>query len=337
MIRCNWHSCTKTTELRPPSLSDVAEVDLTLRFDGPAFDAGRISVRDLAPALLALGEIFHEVNEVANPDGEPIALDITATERGSFDVSLILANPEFVDQAVRLLSSTPMLALATVITFVTGLAAFIKWVRGKQIVATEPGVEPGYTRVTLDNGDTLEIPSEVVALYRKISIRKNLAQLVHPLSREGVEKVELRQMDQEEPVLVVEKADYEPFSDVPPVTESILNSVTRTTLLKIVSPILEGSYQWRFSEGDSTFTAPIHDEAFLERVQSGEEAFRNGDFLVCQVRLVQSVTAEGALRSRHEIERVDRHVPAIQVIEESFPGLGDPGSRPNPPALPSGE
>ena len=47
---------------------------------GPALRDNRMEVRELAPALLALGDLVREANVVANPDQPPVSLQIRATE-----------------------------------------------------------------------------------------------------------------------------------------------------------------------------------------------------------------------------------------------------------------
>jgi len=62
-----------------------------------------MDVGDLAPALLALGEIFHEANALRYPDGAPVRLEIRAFNTGSFDVALSLdADRDQVPESVQL-------------------------------------------------------------------------------------------------------------------------------------------------------------------------------------------------------------------------------------------
>lgn len=60
----------------------MAETTFGVNYDGPALDDGRMPVRDLAPALLALGELFREASAELYPDLPPPALDVKATEKG---------------------------------------------------------------------------------------------------------------------------------------------------------------------------------------------------------------------------------------------------------------
>lgn len=67
----------------------AAETGFSVVVDGPTLADGQMSVRDLAPALLALGELFAEASVIAYPAREPVALNIKATDKGSFDANLI--------------------------------------------------------------------------------------------------------------------------------------------------------------------------------------------------------------------------------------------------------
>ena len=46
----------------------MAEIEFHIAYDGPALVDGRMDVRDLAPALIALGELFQEANGMINPN-----------------------------------------------------------------------------------------------------------------------------------------------------------------------------------------------------------------------------------------------------------------------------
>lgn len=89
----------------------VAQTGFSVVYDGPAVAGGEMPVRDLAPALLALGDLFTEASTVLYPKLEPAGLNIKATEKGSFDVSLILHGEAIWDQIVKLFTSPDANAL----------------------------------------------------------------------------------------------------------------------------------------------------------------------------------------------------------------------------------
>src|SRR5688572_17376787 len=118
----------------------MAETAFGVTYDGPALVTGRMPVRELAPALLALGDVFAEASLVAYPDRPPVALDIKATEEGSFVVQLILETPDEVwDQVVDIFGSDAVSALVNLKELVIGsgfgLFWLIKRLKGRRIEA----------------------------------------------------------------------------------------------------------------------------------------------------------------------------------------------------------
>jgi hypothetical protein len=75
--------------------------DFSLTYEGPALEDGRMEVHDLAPALLALGDMFQDANTVIDPDGPAIALQIRDFHEGSFEILLALADAEPLSAANR--------------------------------------------------------------------------------------------------------------------------------------------------------------------------------------------------------------------------------------------
>src|SRR4051812_44184432 len=107
----------------------MAEARFSVSYDGPALADGRMPVRDLAPALLALGDVFGEASQVLFPDQEPVALDIRATGEGSFAVYLAVHGPDLWDQIVQFFTSHGVTAIDTMMDYIvggSGLFYFIK-------------------------------------------------------------------------------------------------------------------------------------------------------------------------------------------------------------------
>jgi hypothetical protein len=80
----------------------------------------------------------------------------------------------------------------------------------------------------------------------------------------------------------------------------------RRDLLRCVQ--FKDGNKWKFSDGDRMFFAEIHDDGFLERVDDGSEAFRKGDRLDVQMRIVQTDKLDG-LHTEHHVMKVNRHIP----------------------------
>ena len=295
----------------------MAEGDFAVTYDGPAVADGRMPVRDLAPALLALGEIFTDASLLIYPDRPPVSLDIKATKDGSFLVDLILeAHGREWDQVIDIFSGDEVDAIANLKELVigpaaVGLFALIKRIRRRRIVKEEPsGRNPGQVRLTLDDETTFEVSTEAAALYRNVRIRKKAREVVDPLKRKGVESLEFRTETETTVELTREDvSDFEP----PEGEEDQLLDQELELVLEIVAVAFTEGNKWRFNDGDQTFYARVVDEGFLERIELGMEAFRKGDMLRCRVQVIQSRT-DGHLTSERRIVRVIEHIASGEQL-----------------------
>lgn len=143
----------------------MPETAFEIVYDGPAITDGRMPVRELAPALLALGEVFAEASLTLHPQAPPVSLDIRATEDGSFIVHLILGAPW--EEMLDILTSDPVQALLNVRDLVVlggtgggGVIWLIKKIRGRKVEQEEPSDEAGRTRITFEDGTTLDVPTQ---------------------------------------------------------------------------------------------------------------------------------------------------------------------------------
>jgi hypothetical protein len=265
-------------------------------------------VRELAPALLSLAEMFTAASLVTFPNREPVALNIKATKEGSFDIDLIAWTVKAFDDVIDLFSSNPMQALEGLVFSIVGAKKGLFWLIGsigsKDVVGEDAtALEPGHVTLTLGDGTKLEgIPTDVVALYRSLPIRQRARDVVAPLHREGIDKLYFKVGPTRE--AEVEKQDL-PAYEVPPADENVELDVIQDMVLDVVSPLFEQG-KWRFFDGDRRFSAEIDDPAFHALVDAAEP-FSKGDTLRCDVRVIQSRTADGKLHIERRIVKVKHH------------------------------
>ena len=82
-----------------------------IAYDGTAVADGRMSVKDLAPALLAVGELFDAANAILNEDAAKVEAHVKATSEGSFEVALECVQTSLLDQVVNLFSGNKVTAI----------------------------------------------------------------------------------------------------------------------------------------------------------------------------------------------------------------------------------
>lgn len=285
----------------------LAEDPFSVIYDGPAMRAGRMDVIELAPALLAMAGLFSDANRTLNPDAPPVALEMRATERGSFLVDLFVVLPEHLETLVEWVTSDSVTAIERVWMFVFGvplgggsLITLIRWLQGRRADRT---TEPSGVTYTTEDGDSLTVPEEVADLYDDVSIRRRTRDIIEPLNREGVEEVRIQR--QSETVVTFNKHDLEAFEPAP-ADPPLLEQETEV-LLEVLAPAFKPGNKWRFSLGRAPLWASMGDPGFQSRVQKREEVFGKGDLLRCRVRIEQAETAEG-LNTSWTITNVLDHI-----------------------------
>jgi hypothetical protein len=259
----------------------MADLAFDLEYDGPALAAHEMDVRDLAPALISTADLFQEANRVLYPLQPNLAVNVRATAEGSFLVQLKL----IYDSAVDSLGNEPASATANLIEIVVFVGGAITLIRRRfrsKVVEEAEAEAPGLIRVTFEDGSTLEIPRESLALARNLTVQRSLAEVVAPVSREGVEVVRIRR----ENIVVAEvsKADAPAFA--PPSTDphrEVLSSVQKELLLTIHTAGFQTN-RWRFYDGASLMWAAIRDETFINAMDSGSLRVGKLDVLRCTVR-----------------------------------------------------
>jgi hypothetical protein len=289
-----------------------ADAHFSIVYDGEALAEGAIEARDLAPALLALAEVFEEAQAVVPQLDAKITLRVRAGfERGSFEVHLELA--KLYQQMVSLFSGQDATAWANLFQIVgiagvaglLGLLQLIKQARGRK--TTSVTIERSErVRITFEGDDApVEVDRRVWALFNKMRVRKAIEQVIAPLFRQGIDTFKIRHKGKDSLKVAQDEAKY--FL-APTEHEGETISSTDTRVVIVALSFQEGN-KWRVSDGSRTIFVSIEDPAFIGAVQSGRDAFRKGDIL--RVTLQTRQWLEGAeLKAEHAIVKVLQHESA---------------------------
>ena len=83
----------------------MSKASFQVYFHGPAVEFGRMDVRDLAPALLAIGSLLEETNRVLNGQRAHISVKVKKDfEEGSFGISFDVVQ-DLANQLLAMFSS----------------------------------------------------------------------------------------------------------------------------------------------------------------------------------------------------------------------------------------
>ncbi len=284
--------------------------EFSISYEGDALAQHTMPVRDLAPALLALGQAFDRANELLNGDRASVSLEIRATQPGSFQVMLDLR--QLLEQAASALSPdflSDATDLKNLLLGGTGLIGVIKYFKGRK--PKEVSRTGGFVTLELEKL-RLEVPLSVFALHKDRHLRENIEAVIRPVTKPGVDRVVFRQRN--EVTQTVEKSDAECFSqdgEGPATSSEIIIPRQR---LRVVSPDFEKG-KWRLHDGDTTHHYEIADKDFVQEVEQGSRSFRRGDVLVCQVVLTQHIDDQGGpTRLKYRVSAVLKHVTKVTTL-----------------------
>jgi hypothetical protein len=270
-----------------------------------------MDVRQLAPSLLALAEVFDLAYQEAS-DGYtlPPSLEVRATEEGSFAVDLLLAMQDGAEGVFEWAKTPDGQAAGTLIGIAGAALAAIKWTLTRRRRGQESGVEeiaPGTIRVHWPDGTKFEAPVSAQALAASMDFNRVAGEVFEPLRHRGIETIELqgsRRVGSHE--MTVVRDDLPAFNITEPEDDLISDNV-RIVAVRLVSLTFKEGNKWRISDGNSVFWASLHDLGFLQRVTSNEEVFARDDILRVRLRDQQFRTATGGFRMEHQIEKVLEH------------------------------
>jgi hypothetical protein len=262
-------------------------------YDGPALTEHRMDVRDLAPALVAIADLFTATNKEINGEAAEVRVQVNASfKAGSFGIDLV-ATQQLLSQIKDIFSGNGATAISNAWTIMGiiglagggGLIGLLRALKGRRPVKIEQKGD-GST-VWMSQTESIEVEGNVIRLYQSSIVRTSLEKVISPLEREGITgfgvvlngAVVLDVHDDE--VAVFNAASLGGDAE-------IVSDTTSKKLLLIESLTFKDGNKWRVHDGTATFHASIEDKAFLGSIDAGER-FGKGDVLVVDLRQVQSI------------------------------------------------
>lgn len=290
--------------------SQDSVVEFGLSYDGDALAENTMDVRDLAPALLALGELFTRSNTILNGDSIAVSLKVRATKPGSFELLLILA---------AAFQSTTQFLSGDLITSAVNLKSLIVGVpkRGetlfglfKKLKGQKPAVIPQPNGVTFKASNLeLFVPTEVYRLWQDKEINRLTQAVVEPLLRTGIDKMVIKEGDIH--LESITKEDATTFTPMNIYDDNATENVIPNLALRLVSPTFSLKHnKWKLDDGGGGKWYSIEDQKFLDEVREHKRRFGMGDYLICRVRHIQRLTDKGL-----EMER-----SILLVLEQRYAG-----------------
>lgn len=291
----------------------------TVVYDGPALRDSQMDVRDLAPALLGLGEVLEQANRVLNGERATLKVHVKAFKGGCFGIDLELIQScidtvlgwltpgSEVRNGIDLLNVVGFTPREIVTDVGIGLYLLIKMVKGRR---PKKKIELENGRITLvfdspERDEEITVDKDVVELYENVKVREAAEKSVSPLEHAGIDSFGI--VHDGERRMLVTKKDVDSFrlSNVKPL-EIPIDTSDQIRVLSIVSLSFKQDNKWRLSDGQAILNVKINDDHFLKEVNEGA-SFAKGDMLKVQLVSKASVGHDG-LKTEYEVTKVIEHI-----------------------------
>lgn len=184
--------------------------EFAVSFEGSSVANNTMDVRELAPALIALGQAFDRANSLLNGDRASISLNIRATRPGSFEIALIL--DQILQGASDILAGEFLTDAATLTELLVGgpvvagsVFRALKWLRGRKPRAV---AEEDDAIVLEADNVRLRVPTKIVQLLNDRPLKEQIEAFVRPLQGNGVDRVVFKQNDRELESITRDEAEY---------------------------------------------------------------------------------------------------------------------------------
>ena len=285
---------------------------------GSVLESGQMDVRELAPALISIGNLLEESNRVLNEGKTTIAVKVKRFEDGSFGISFDVIQG-YAEQLVGIFSGDKAVAAANLLQYIGfgvlgyhGLFYLIKKAKGRKPDKAKI-LEDGNIEIDF-SGETEIISKPVFDLYRDLKVRQEVENTLKPLGVEGIESFYVKSENQI--IETINKGEVKYFK-TPDIEEEKIEEHEIIAVYSIHSLSFKEDNKWRLSDGTTTFFVTIKDDEFLRKVDENLIYFSKGDLLKLKLKVTTWETKDG-LKTEYEALAVLDHKSAARQIKLKF-------------------
>jgi hypothetical protein len=303
-----------------------------------------MDVMDLAPALLAVGEMFKAADAVFNGSETGVKTAVKAEFRaGSFEVVLSV-NQQLRDLTAGVLPALHLLGADRLISavvggiwdqvaeavrekvpnVVVGLLKLIGKLGGDPPESIAHDESTGTNIFVFGSNNSIRVDQRTTELYRNSTVRAAALRLASPLERngvrsiradkEGVELASLERRDFPELGLEAQSLALAPVQLSAPQPQELIVRIVKANFL---------GDKWSVSDGSKPFEVVMEDGDFKRRVHAREVGFFDGDMY--RVRMITEQKLDG--RGLSTVRRIVRVVEPYRLAVQGSLALPPPKRR----------
>jgi len=293
-----FQTYSKTSRSQCPNVTmQSMKTRVSLKYRGPALDAGRMDVYEAAANMIAFSEFMVTAVKVTYGDAADAKAEVAGFDRSCFVTDLVFS--------VGGSAATIFTALTPQQLWNVVKGAFDLWKHLKGSPPANVTHQGQNVSVTNNSGSILQVRTESLTLV----LTDKGAEAVERFVRQGLNHEGYGSLSIEtdtDPAVTAEVSVEESAYFVPVSKEAQLSDNTVHMTIVIVAAVFQDGNKWRFSDGASTFSAAIFDGDFLALVNNGAR-FGKGDVLEVEMHIVQTRSGMKVSVDR-SITKVLRHL-----------------------------
>lgn len=310
----------------------MSRESLGLKYTGFALEAGLMDVRDLAPALLAFGDLCEQANYEVNGTQTRASVQIKGVAPGSFTIIFVVSVTPLAAVATLLglkFATDPLGTAKEVLDLVKSGIDLVKTVIGKDgkiVSATQ--IADGITQLTIVHTGTIEqkvthdISDRLYSYISRRSVQRDYRDMVAPLKSEGIDGLKLQEGGAVvESITTDDIATFDALPALLPNEREELKEQTSTIdkWLTVVTISSDGRSNWRLTDGKKSYSVKVDNHALLEAAKEGRSGIEPGFTVLAKIQTVTRWVSGEPDTENHLLAILDRKPPELR--QEDGPQL----------------